>query len=125
MQSGMINKIAVTPPNINDSKGFKHICPGSGAVYADKGYCLKDSVQTAKRKNVHLAAIKKDNMRDKNRDLDKWITKIRNPYERVFSKQNRRVRYVGIAKNQFAEFMQAIYFKLRRLTVIKPDSLLV
>ena len=112
--------------NITDNKGFKHICPGSGAVYADKGYCLKDSVQTAKRKNVHLAAIKKDNnMRDKNRDLDRWITKIRNPYERVFSKQNRRVRYVAIAKNQFAEFMQAICFDLRRLTVIKPASLLV
>ena len=74
---------------------------------------------------MHLAAIKKDNMRDKNRDLDRWITKIRSPYERVFSKQNRRVRYVGIAKNQFTEFMQAIYFKLRRLTVIKPASLLV
>ena len=48
---------------------------------------------------MHLTAIKKDNMRDKNRDLDRWITKIRSPYERVFSKQNRRVRYVGIAKN--------------------------
>ena len=102
MQSGMVNKIAVTPANIIDNKGFKHICPGSGAVYADKGYCLKDSVQTAKRKNVHLAAIKKDNMRDKNSDLDRWITRIRSPYERAFSKQNRRVRYVRIVKNQFA-----------------------
>ena len=119
------NKIAVTPANITDNEGFKHICPGSGAVYADKGYCLKDSVQTAKRKNVHLAAIKKDNMRDKNRNLDRWITKSSSPYERVFSKQNRRVRYVGIIKNQFAEFMQAICFNLRRITVIKSASLLV
>ena len=60
MQSGMINKIAVTPANITDNKGVKHIYSGSGAVYADRGYCLKDSVQTAKRKSVHLAAIKKD-----------------------------------------------------------------
>ena len=74
---------------------------------------------------MHLTAIKKDNMRDKNRDLDRWITKIRSPYERVFSKQNRRVHYVGIAQNQFAEFMQAICVNLRRLTVIKPASLLV
>ena len=64
-------------------------------------------------------------MRDENRDLDRWITKIRSSYEWVFSKQNRRVRYVGIAKNQFAEFMQAICFNLRRLTVIKPASLLM
>ena len=35
----------------------------------------------------------------------------------------KRVRYVGIAKNQFAEFMNAICFNLRRLTVIKTPSL--
>ena len=39
MQSGLINKVAVTPANVTDSKGFKHVCPNSGAVYADKGYC--------------------------------------------------------------------------------------
>ena len=26
----------------------------------------------------------------KNKDLDSWLTKIRAPYERVFSKQNKR-----------------------------------
>ena len=35
--------------------------------------------------------------------------------ECVFSKDNKRVRYVGIAKNQFAEFMKAICFNLIRL----------
>ena len=30
MQSGMIHKIAITPANITDNKGLKHICPGSG-----------------------------------------------------------------------------------------------
>ena len=123
MQSGMINKVAVTPANITDNKGFKHVCPSSGAAYADKGYCLEDSKRAARIKNVHLAAIKKNNMKDKNRDLDRWISCIRSPYERVFSKQNKRVRYVGIAKNQFAEFMNAICFNLRRLTVIKTPSL--
>ena len=49
-------------------------------------------------------------MQEKNKDLDRWVTKIRSPYERVFSKDNKRVRYVGIAKNQFAEFMKAICF---------------
>ncbi len=77
---------------------------GGGAVYADKGYCKKPSIIAAKRKNVHLCAIKNNNMRGKNHDLDRWITGIRSPYESVFSKQRRRVRYCGIAKNQFAEF---------------------
>ena len=123
MQSGMINKVAVTPANITDNKGFTHVWPSSGAAYADKGYCLEDSKRAARIKNVHLAAIKKNNMKDKNRDLDRWISCIRSPYESVFSKQNKRVRYVGIAKNQFAEFMNAICFNLRRLTVIKTPSL--
>ena len=122
MQSGLINKVAVTPANVTDNKGFKHVCPNDGAVYADKGYCLEDSHRAAKIKNVHLVAIKKNNMKDKNKDLDRWVTKIRSPYERVFSKDNKRVRYVGIAKNQFAEFMKAICFNLRRVTVIKANS---
>ena len=122
MQSGLINKVAVTPANVTDNKGFKHVCPNDGAVYADKGYCLEDSQKVAKIKNVHLVAIKKNNMKDKNKDLDRWVTKIRSPYERVFSKENKRVRYVGIAKNQFAEFMKSICFNLRRVTVIKANS---
>ena len=122
MQSGLINKVAVTPANVTDNKGLKHVCPKDGAVYADKGYCLEDSHRAAKIKNVHLVAIKKNNMKDKNKDLDRWVTKIRSPYERVFSKDNKRVRYVGIAKNQFAEFMKAICLNLRRITAIKVNS---
>ena len=61
-------------------------------------------------------------MKEKNKDLDPWVRKIRSPYERVFSKDNKRVRYVGIAKNQFAEFMKAICFNLRRVTAIKVNS---
>lgn len=38
MQSGLIDKVAVTPANVTDNKGFKHVCPNDGAVYADKGY---------------------------------------------------------------------------------------
>ena len=41
MQSGIINKVAITSANVIDSKGFKHVAPNSGAAYADKGYCDK------------------------------------------------------------------------------------
>jgi hypothetical protein len=33
MQSGMINKVAITSANLIDSKGFKHVAPNQGAVY--------------------------------------------------------------------------------------------
>ena len=97
MQSGLINKVAITPANTTDAKGMKHVCPEQGAIYADKAYCTKAARKTAAKRRCHLAAIKKNNMKNKNKDLDCWITGIRSPDERVFSKQNKRVRYRGVA----------------------------
>ena len=114
----MINKVAVTKANIIDSKGMKHIIPSQGAVYADKGYCDKNAKIAAAKRNIHLAAIKKNNMKNKNKELDKFYTKLRSPYDRVFSKTNHRVRYLGIAKNQFAAFMKAIAHNLKRMVVL-------
>jgi len=118
IQSGLINKVAVTAANVTDAKGFKHVMPSQGAAYADKGYCTKPATQAARRKGVHLAAVKKNNMLEKDHNLDGYYTKIRAPFERVFSQDNKRVRYKGIAKNQFSEVMRAICFNLKRLCVI-------
>jgi IS5 family transposase len=118
IQSGMINKVAITPANVTDAKGFAHVLPKSGAIYADKGYCTSHAKSTSARKGVHLCAVKKNNMKCKNFDLDKYYTMIRSPFERVFSKDNKRLRYLGVAKNQFAEFMHAICFNLKRMVVL-------
>ena len=118
MGSGLINKVSITPANVIDSKGFKHVCPSSGAIYADKGYCDKNVQRTAKIKGVHLAAIKKNNMQNKNFDLDRFYTKVRAPFENVFSQDNKRARYKGIVKNQFSAFMHAICFNMKRLSVL-------
>jgi len=59
MQTGLINKIAITPANITDSSGFKYVCPSQGACYLDKGYCINPAPRIAKERGVHLAAIKK------------------------------------------------------------------
>jgi len=120
MQSGLINKVAVTAANVTDAQGLKHVCPSQGAVYTDKGYCTQPAKATAAKKGCHLAAIKKNNMKDKNADKDRWYSKVRAPYERVFSQAPKRVRYKGIAKNQFAEFMNAICFNLKRLLILNP-----
>ena len=71
-------------------------------------------------RGLHPMVIKRNNMKEKNADLDRRITKLRSPYEGVFSKQNNRVRYRGIAKNQGAEFLYAIAFSFRRLLAINP-----
>ena len=61
MQSGMINKVAITHANVIDSKGFKHVAPKQGAAIMDKGYCDKNVQTVAKANNLHLCAIKKNN----------------------------------------------------------------
>ena len=123
MQSGLINKVAVTPANMTDSFGFKHVSPSHGATYLDKGYCVGPAPRIAKAKGLHFAAIKKRNMKNKNKDLDRWYSALRAPYERVFSQREKRVRYRGIGKNQFALFMESICFNLKRLTVLSPANL--
>lgn len=124
MRSGLINKVAITPGNVPDAHGLRHVCPNQGAVYADKGYCLKPARAAAARRGCHLAAIKRNNMKTKNRDLDRFYSRMRAPYERVFSNSNKRVRYGGIAKNQFAAFMEALCFNLKRLLVITDPPIL-
>jgi len=123
MQSGLINKVAITPANITDSSGFKHVCPSQGAVYLDKGYCVGEAPKIAKGIGVHLAVIEKNNMKTKNKDRDRWYSAVLAPYERVFSKREKRIRYRGIAKNQFSLFMYSICFNLRRLLVVKTPNL--
>ena len=89
----------------------------------DKAYCTKAVEQAAAKKNCHVAAIKKNNMKDKNKDLDRWISHIRSPYEGTFSKQNKRVRYRGVAKNQLAAFMESICFNLKKLVALGAEGL--
>ena len=67
--------------------------------------------------------ILRSNMKAKNKDLDHWISKLRSPYKRTFSKQNQRVRYRGVAKNQTAEFLYAVAYNFRRLLVLEPELL--
>jgi IS5 family transposase len=119
MGSGMINKVAVTPANTADSDGAKHVLPKNGAVAADKGYI--GAIWEMLKRNLHPMVIKKNDMKDKNADLDRFISKLRAPFEGVFSKQNKRVRYKGTVKNQGAEFMYATAFNMRRLLVLNAS----
>ena len=123
MQSGLINKVAATPADISDADGLKYVCPSQGAVYGDKGYCIKKAQITFKRKRCHDATIKKRNMKTKNKDKDRWHTKLRAPYERVFSKRNKRVRYRSHAKVQFQVGANAIAHNVKRLIKLRIDHI--
>ena len=111
MGSGLIKKVAVTPANITDQSGLKQICPRDSMIFADKAYCYSEAQKTMSSNNCHSGAILKDNMKQKNKDKDRWISKVRAPFESVFSKDQTRARYRGISKVQMQAFLEAICFK--------------
>ena len=78
---------------------------------------MSPAQSTLKRNGCHDATIKKTNMKDKKRDKDRWISAIRSPYERVFSGQNKRVRYKGLKKVRLQAGLCALVFNLKRLMV--------
>ena len=117
-KQGMVVKAAATPGNINDDKALKHVCPKSGMVIADKGYDTAEAHMVSRAKGCHLRAIKKINRKDKNQDFDRWLSKVRMPYESTFSKLHARTKYRGIAKVQFQVIAEAIAFNLKRLIKI-------
>lgn len=121
MGSGFIERIAATPANIPDQEGFKHICPRSGEItFGDKAYCLKKAQDAMKKYDVQSATILKNNMAGKNKDLDRWRSGVRAPFESVFSKFEKRARYRGLAKVQMQLFLEAIVFNVKRWVTINP-----
>lgn len=118
MQSGLINKVAATSAEVTDADGLSHVCPKGGAVFGDKGYCVRPAQRTLKRKGCHNATIKKNNMKGKDRRKDGWLSAMRSPYERVFAHRNRRVRYRGLEKVQFQVGIRALVFNLKRVITL-------
>lgn len=125
MGSGMIKKIAVTSADVMDEHGFKHVCPDGGMVFGDKSYCVEVVQREMQRRGCHSGAIMKKNMKLKNYDKDKWLCKVRGPYENIFSKMKKRAIYRGLAKMQMQAFMSAIVFNVKRLIKLKSPPLMV
>jgi IS5 family transposase len=123
MRHGLIHKVAVTFANLPDHKGLVHVCPSGGMVFGDKGYCPKESQKVLASKGCHSGIILKNNMKGKDRDKDRWLTQVRMPYESVFSQRNKRARYLGIVKNQFQAFMEALVFNFKRLVKIEASPI--
>lgn len=120
MKQGFIQKVAVTAANVTDADALKHVCPGQGMVLGDKGYCTKQAQDTLLAHRCHDGTIKRNNMKGKDRDKDRWLSGLRAPFENVFSGMVKRARYRGQMKVQLQAFMEAFCFNIKRLSVIGP-----
>jgi IS5 family transposase len=126
MRHGLIRKVAVTAANVQDFAMVKSVVPKAGAVFMDKMYDTKATDTILIDKGLHPATLRKTTNPDKNRDLDRWRSGIRMPFESTFSKQAKRARYRGHAKVTMQCFLEAIAYNLKKAVrfLFVPTSLL-
>lgn len=123
MRHGLINKVDITSAEKSDTEGLKLICPHSGMVFGDKAYCGSKSAEILDKNNCYSGIIKRNNMKGKDFRHDKWLTKVRMPYEGVFSKMSKKCRYKGTVKQRFQAMMEAFVYNAKRLVKIKVAPL--
>jgi IS5 family transposase len=117
----IVTAVEVKPANVMDHRFALDLLPEGGAVLMDKGFDV-DELRENIPDNVAARIIKKRNRKDKNYDLDRWISSIRSPFEAIFSHLAKRTRFVGLAKNQFKGFIEAIAHNLKKALRIRTNA---
>lgn len=120
MRYGLIKKSTVTDASVPDFKTVKNILPKQGAVFMDKLYDTNFTNQLVTAHGCHVATIQKDNRKNRDRALNSRRSKMRMPFENVFSKLSKRARYRGHAKVTMQGFMQAMVHNLKKALLHIP-----
>src|ERR1039457_3504359 len=120
MRHGLITKLAVTAANVSDYKTTKSICPKQGMVFSDKLFDCKENNNALKANGLHAGTIRKNNNKQKDKDLDRWISAMRMPFESTFSKCRKRAKFRGRAKVFFQATFEAICHNLKKAITILP-----
>ena len=122
MRYGLIKKSVITNASVPDFKTAKSILPKQGAIFMDKLYDTNFTNKLVTAHKCHVATIQKDNRKDRDKGLNAWRSKIRMPFEHVFSKLNKRARYRGHAKVTMQGFMQAMVHNLKKAILHIPPQ---
>ena len=121
MSQGLITKVVTTTAKLTDAQVLvqhPELIPDKGLVIADKGYDTAEAQGKIKEKTDCSGIIQKNNRKTKNRDKDRFLSKLRMPFEGVFSKNSKRARYRGLLKVHFQVLAESIAHNLKRLIVI-------
>jgi len=122
MRHGLIAKTIITPANVPDYKALKDICPDQGMIFMDKLYDCQEADLVIQANGCHGATIKKRNNKTKQKDLDRWRSQVRMPFEGTFSKLDKRARYQGLLKVGFQNYMASIVHNLKKAVTILPRA---
>ena len=122
MRYGLINTVAVTPANVPDQKVLESLLPEQGMIFLDKLYDCKNADIQITARGCYAGTIRKNNNKAKNRDLDRWRSGVRMPFEGVFSKQKKRARYRGKVKVFMQCVFEALCHNLKKALTILPQK---
>ena len=123
MRHGLVKKVVATPANRPDFQVAGSLCPEAGTVLMDKLYDTKQTETTFTARGIHLSTIRKNNNPEKNRDLDRFRSSLRMPFEGTFARRQKRTRYRGLVKAVYQFFMEALAHNLKKaVKVLSPAS---
>ena len=125
----MIRKAVLTPANVNETSVAEALIGfDEKAVYGDKGYAKAERRQMLKAAGIEDGIMHKSwgggpKLTARQRTRNRRIAKIRCRVETVFAifKKHmgyRRVRYIGLMKNQAQLLLLAFAYNLKRAAVL-------
>ena len=120
MRYGLIRKTAITPANVLDYQALNQVCPEEGMIFADKLFDCRRARLELKAHHCHAGIIRKNNNKEKNRDLDCWLSHRRMPFEGTFSKLRKRAKFRGKAKIVFQNFFESLCHNLKKAIAVLP-----
>ena len=124
----LIRTALISPANANDADLLERVAPtDSGSLYADKAYDTKANHAWLLQQGIQSEIAKKGahhiQLTAADRQENRRKSRVRAGIERIFAhwkqwQHYRRVRYLGLARNQLELTLKAVAYNLKRLAGI-------
>jgi IS5 family transposase len=124
----LIRAAVISTASAQEAHVFERVAPtDTEVIYADKAYDTKANQAWLRERGIRSGILKKGahhiKLSQQDRAANRRKTKVRRHIERIFAQLKqwqhyRRVRYLGLARNQLELTLKAVAYNLKRLTGI-------
>lgn len=128
----LIRAAIISPANANDADWLERVAPpDSTSLYADKAYDTKANNAWLQARGIENQIIKKAahhiKLTEQDQQDNQCKSRVRRNIERIFGhwkqwQHYRRVRYLGLARNQLELTLKAVAYNLKRLAGILAQA---
>jgi IS5 family transposase len=123
-QHQLIRTALISPANANDADLLERVAPrDAGSLYADKAYDTKANAVWLKEHSIDNQIARKGahhiKLTEQDHAENRCKSRVRRGIERIFAhwkqwQHYRRVRYLGLARNQLELTLKAVAYNLKR-----------